>query len=88
LCGSFAFALACTLLGGLAMEALVARRFGALDTVLVGLGLIVQLGVLATWARRFDPRQVFRNYRSVMQLNTFSALALGVYLVGRLILNA
>jgi 4-hydroxybenzoate polyprenyltransferase len=86
--GSFAFALACTLLGGLAMEALVARRFGALDTVLVGLGLIVQLGVLATWARRFDPRQVFRNYRSVMQLNTFSALALGVYLVGRLILNA
>jgi len=85
---SFALALACTLVGGALMLALLARRFGALDTLLVGLGLAAQVTTLAGWARRFDPHQVRGNYRRVMRLNVLNATALGGYLVVRLALSA
>jgi 1,4-dihydroxy-2-naphthoate octaprenyltransferase len=84
----FAFALICTLLGGLAMLALLALRFGPLDALLVGLGLAIQLLVLVAWARRFDPRELLANYRAVMRLNAGSAGALGAYLLVRLALGS
>jgi 1,4-dihydroxy-2-naphthoate octaprenyltransferase len=84
----FAFALLCTVLGGLAMLALLARRFGAFDALLVGVGLVIQISVLAAWARRFNPLETLRNYRAVMRLNMLSASALGAYLVGRLVLHS
>jgi 4-hydroxybenzoate polyprenyltransferase len=84
---SFVLALACTLAGGVLMLALLARRFGAGDALLVGLGLAVQVATLAWWARRFDAREVVRNYRRVMRLNVLNAVALGGYLVVRLALS-
>jgi 1,4-dihydroxy-2-naphthoate octaprenyltransferase len=84
---AFGLALTCTALGGLLMLTLLARRFGALDTVLVGVGLVVQLASLAWWARRFDAAQVLANYRRVMRLNVLSAVALGGYLIARLVLS-
>jgi 1,4-dihydroxy-2-naphthoate octaprenyltransferase len=84
----FGFALACTALGGLAMVALLARRFGLGDTLLVGVGLIAQIVILAWLGRYFDPREVLRNYRRVMRVNSLSAGALGAYLVVRLALNS
>jgi 1,4-dihydroxy-2-naphthoate octaprenyltransferase len=84
----FAFALICTLLGGLAMLALLALRFGPVDALLVGLGLAIQLLVLVAWARRFDPRELLANYRAVMRLNAGSAGALGAYLLVRLALGS
>jgi hypothetical protein len=68
------------------MLVVLAQRFGVLDGLLVGLGIGVQVVALATWARRFDPRQTLRNYRGVMRLNTLSASALSAYLIGRLVL--
>jgi 1,4-dihydroxy-2-naphthoate octaprenyltransferase len=84
----FAFALICTILGGLAMLVLLATRFGALDTLLVGLGLTLQVVVLSAWGRRFNPLETLRNYRAVMRLNLVSSSALAAYLVGRLVLNS
>jgi 1,4-dihydroxy-2-naphthoate octaprenyltransferase len=84
---SFVLALACTVAGGILMLTLLARRFGAVDTLLVGLGLFAQLASLAWWARRFDARQVLANYRRVMRLNVLNAAALGGYLVIRLALS-
>jgi hypothetical protein len=52
--------------------------------LLVGVGLIAQATLLALWARRFAVTEVTRNYRAVMRLNTFSAAALGCYLLVRL----
>jgi 4-hydroxybenzoate polyprenyltransferase len=84
---SFVLALGCTLAGGVVMLVLLARRFGAVDTLLVGLGLSAQAACLGWWARRFDARQVLANYRRVMRLNVLSASALGGYLVIRLALS-
>jgi 1,4-dihydroxy-2-naphthoate octaprenyltransferase len=81
----FDLALVCTLLGGLTMLTLLAQRFGAFDALLVGVGLAIQLGVLAAWARRFDPQAVLTNYRTTMRLNVGSAGALGGYLLVRLL---
>lgn len=86
--GCFAFALACTLLGGLAMLALLARRFGLLDVLLVGAGLACQAMAIVWLARRFDAQAVVATYRRVMRVNTFSASALGVYLLVRLALES
>jgi 4-hydroxybenzoate polyprenyltransferase len=84
---SFVLALTCTVVGGALMLTLLARRFGLLDALLVGLGLGAQIVTLAWWARRFDARQVFENYRRVMRLNVLNAIALGGYLVVRLALQ-
>ncbi|MGI9147692.1 MAG: UbiA family prenyltransferase [Chloroflexota bacterium] len=84
---SFIFAMTCTLAGGTLMLALLARRFGALDALLVGLGLALQVVSLARWARRFDVREVLANYRRVMRLNVLSATMLGGYLIVRLALS-
>jgi 4-hydroxybenzoate polyprenyltransferase len=81
---SFAFALACTILGGALMLALLARRFGVIDASLVALGLAAQVGFIVWFARNFDPRQILKNYRRVMRANVLSAAALGGYLLVRL----
>jgi hypothetical protein len=80
----FVFALACTVLGGATMLTLLARRFGAGDVLLVGIGLVAQVVALGLWARRFAVANVTGNYRSVMRLNASSATALGLYLLARL----
>jgi len=84
---SFVLAVTCTVAGGVLMLLLLARRFGPVDTVVVGLGLCAQVTSLAVWARRFDARQVLPNYRRVMRLNVVNAAALGGYLVVRLALS-
>jgi 4-hydroxybenzoate polyprenyltransferase len=83
----FTFALTCTVFGGAAMLSLLATRFGGADAVIVGAGLLLQVVVLTTWAKRFNPVDALRNYRAVMRLNTVSASALSAYLVGRLVLH-
>ncbi len=85
---SFVLAFACTVVGGGLMLTLLGRRFGALDALLVGVGLVTQVAVLAWWGRRFDAAQVRANYRRVMRLNVLNATALGGYLVVRLALSA
>jgi 4-hydroxybenzoate polyprenyltransferase len=82
----FAFALACTLLGGVPMLALVARRFGTPDALLVGIGLVGQTLAIIWLARGFDPRAVLASYRAVMRLNAVSAGGLSAYLLLRLVL--
>jgi len=84
----FAFALICTVLGGLTMLVVLARRYGVVDTVLVGVGLAVQVATISRLARSFDPKQVLKNYRRVMRINAVSASALGGYLLVRLVLNS
>jgi 4-hydroxybenzoate polyprenyltransferase len=84
---SFLFAVTCTIAGGVLMLTLLARRFGAVDTLVVGLGLAAQVAILLWWARHFDAAQVRANYRRVMRLNTVNAIALGGYLVVRLVLS-
>ena len=84
----FAFSLLCTALGGLAMLTLIARRFGAIDALLVGIGLVAQVVILTRWMRRYDAPRVLGNYRAVMRLNTASASALAAYLLTRLVLNS
>jgi 1,4-dihydroxy-2-naphthoate octaprenyltransferase len=81
---SFAFARVCTSLGGLVMLAVLARRFGLADALLVGIGLAIQLAAIDWLARGFNPRAVLATYRRVMGINAFSASALGVYLLVRL----
>ncbi|MDQ6671011.1 MAG: UbiA family prenyltransferase [Chloroflexota bacterium] len=81
---SFVLALACTVAGGGLMLTLLARRFGAVDAVVVGLGLAAQVSGLAWWGHRFDVAQVRANYHRVMRLNVLNAAALGGYLVVRL----
>ncbi len=83
----FAFALTCTVVGGLTMLVVLARRFGVVDTLLVGVGLAVQVASIGRLARSFYPQQVLKNYRSVMRLNAVSASALGGYLLVRLALD-
>jgi NAD(P)-dependent dehydrogenase (short-subunit alcohol dehydrogenase family) len=69
------------------MMALLGRRFGIGDALVVGAGLSAQIVMLVWLGRYFDPRQVLRNYRRVMRVNTLSASALGAYLVVRLALG-
>jgi 4-hydroxybenzoate polyprenyltransferase len=80
----FAFAVLCMVLGGLAMLALLARRFGALDGLVVGLGLLIELGALVRWASRFNPGNLLGNYHAVMRLNAANAVTLSGYLLLRL----
>src|SRR5438876_9625740 len=80
-----AFALTCTILGGLLMLVVLARRYGVVDTALVGAGLAVQVATISRLARSFDPKQVLKNYRRVMRINAVSATALGGYLLVRLL---
>jgi 4-hydroxybenzoate polyprenyltransferase len=82
---SFAFAEVCTAAGGILMLTFLARRFGAVDAVVVGLGLAAQIASLAWWARRFDAHQILDNYRRVMRMNVLNAVALGGYLMLRLV---
>jgi 1,4-dihydroxy-2-naphthoate octaprenyltransferase len=82
----FSFSIACAAAGGLLMLLVVLRRFGLLDALVVGLGLLLQVGVLAAWSRRFDPRQTLHAYRGVMRFTAISAGMLGAYLVTRLLL--
>jgi 4-hydroxybenzoate polyprenyltransferase len=83
----FSLAIACTAVGGLAMLATLARRFGVIDTALVSVGLVGQVVAVAWLAGRFDPRQVLANYRRVMRLNVLSATALGGYMIARIVLS-
>jgi len=84
---SFVLAVTCTIAGGVLMLTVLARRFGALDALLVGLGLAAQVATLIWWDLRFDAAQVRANYRRVMRLNVLNAAALGGYLVVRLALS-
>ena len=83
----FRFSLTCTLVGGVAMLALLARRFGLVDATLVGFGLVLQLLGIAWLARGFAARAVVARYRRVMGLNALSAGALGAYVLARLVLG-
>jgi len=84
----FVFSEACTVLGGAAMAALVARRFAASDAALVALGVAAQVAALAWLASRFDVQRVLGNYRAVMRLNAASASLPILYLLVRLALSA
>ncbi len=83
----FAFAITCTLVGGAAMLVVLARRFGPVDMLLVGVGLVSQVGILVWLAGHIDPRQVRETYRRVTRINTLSASVLGGYLLVRLALH-
>ena len=84
----FEFAMASTLLGGIAMVTLLSRRFGAGDVVVAGVGLYTQIVIVNRFGQHFDPRKIVQNYRWVMRLNALSASALGVYLLSRLALSS
>ncbi|HEV7662402.1 MAG TPA: UbiA family prenyltransferase [Chloroflexota bacterium] len=84
----FAFALAATALGGSLMVSVIASRFGLVDAVVVGAGLLAQMVLLGLWARRHDPDDILGTYRRVMRLNTASAGALGAYLLLRLAIDS
>jgi 4-hydroxybenzoate polyprenyltransferase len=84
----FLFAEGCVVVGGAAMLAVLWLEFGWWDVALVGLGLLVELVAIASWAARYDPRQILANYRRVMRLNTLSAGGLSLYLLGRLFASA
>ena len=84
----FTFALGCTLVGGLAMLALVLRRFGSIDALVVGAGLAVQAIAVVWLARSFDALAILAAYRRVRTVNVLSAGALGGYLLLRLALNS
>lgn len=71
-------------LGGGAMIALVQRRFGSADALVLGLALVAQLLAVGWLAGRFDASQVLANYRRVTVLTQASALLLGGYLLVRL----
>jgi 1,4-dihydroxy-2-naphthoate octaprenyltransferase len=83
----FALAIVCTVLGGAAMLAVLGRRFGPLDTIVVGAGLLGQTLLLVRWARHFDGRDILATYHRVMRLNTLSASGLGAYLLARLAMD-
>ena len=85
--GCFRFSLTCAVVGGVAMLAVIVRRFGLVDAMLVGFGLVLQLVGIAWLARGFDSRAVVARYRRVMRLNALSAGALGAYLLVRLALS-
>jgi 1,4-dihydroxy-2-naphthoate octaprenyltransferase len=78
--GCFVLALVCQALGGLTLLAALYGRYGAADTVLVGVALLAQLAAVARWAATFDERRVLANFRRVMRLNTLSAGGLALYL--------
>jgi UbiA prenyltransferase family len=79
----FAISLTGQVVGGLAMLFVLGRLFGPLDVLLVGSGLLVQLGFVAWWGSRFDPAGRLANFRRVMRLNTAGAAGLGLYLLAR-----
>jgi 1,4-dihydroxy-2-naphthoate octaprenyltransferase len=82
--GCFAMAIVLTVAGGLALDVVVWRLFGAVDATVIAVGLLAQLGLIVVLARHFQPAQVEVGYRQVMRLNTVSAGALGAYLLVRL----
>lgn len=83
----FVFAGACTVLGGTSMVVLLARRFGGVDALIVGVGLVTQVATLIWLAGHFQPRRIVETYRRVMRVNALSASALGGYLLVRLALH-
>lgn len=81
---SFGFALGCQALGGLVMIALVGEHFGALDAVVMGMGVLGQLALLADWARRYESNATLANYRRTMRMNSLSASGAMAYFLFRL----
>ena len=79
----FAVSLASQAIGGLAMLAVLGRLFGPADVLLVGAGLLAQLGFVARWAIRFDAGDTLANFHRVMRLNAAGATGLGLYLLVR-----
>jgi UbiA prenyltransferase family len=79
----FAISLASQAIGGVAMLVVVGRLFGLGDVIVVGAGLLAQLGFIGWWAARFDPTRKLGNFHLVMRLNAAGALGLGIYLVVR-----
>ena len=82
---SFAFALICQVLGGLAMLVVLYQRYGIGDTLLAASALVSQLVMVARWAVRFEQGQVLDNYHRVMRLNTLTTTGLILYLGYRLL---
>ncbi len=82
---SFRLALAFYLVGGAAMVAALALRFGPVDAAAGALALAAQAAVLLRWAPRFDVSDVPGNYRRVMRFNTTVAVVLASYLAFRLL---
>jgi 1,4-dihydroxy-2-naphthoate octaprenyltransferase len=82
-----AFAAGCTLLGGGAMALVVLLRFGWLDTALILLGLVIQIGLMLRLLTAVAATDTVEVYRRVMRLARFSAAALGGYLLARLTLG-
>ena len=79
----FRISLISQVIGGLAMLAVLGRLFGPVDLLLVGVGLLAQLGFVAWWAIRFDPARTLANFHRVMRLNAAGATGLGLYLLVR-----
>jgi 4-hydroxybenzoate polyprenyltransferase len=80
----FLLSIGLQVMGGGAMIAVVQRRYGGLDALLVGLALLGQVVAVGWLAGRFDAAQVLANYRRVSLLTQASALLLGGYLAVRL----
>lgn len=76
----FAVALACQVVGGLTMVAILGARYGAGDAALVGVALLGQALLLARWSAGFDPRRIVGNYRQVLALNIAAAGGFALYL--------
>lgn len=79
----FAISLASQVIGGLAMLIVLGRLFGPVDVLVVGAGLLAQLGFVAWWAIEFDPGRMLANFHRVMRLNAAGATGLGLYLLFR-----
>ena len=80
----FVFSLVCTALGGATMLILIVQRFGAIDAVLIAVGLVGQIAAVVWLRQSFKIEAVLPTYRKVMRINTASAAALSTYLLIRL----
>ena len=69
------------------MLALVVTRFGAVDGILVGLGLMAQVGAMLWLRTTLADDDTLSRFRRVMRLAHASAAGLGGYLLLRLIVS-
>lgn len=82
--GAFYLSLACFTIGGIALLAVVAERWGWAEAAVFGAFLMALTAAVAWWGRVFEPRAVLANYRRVMRLNTVAAAGFSAYLLMKL----
>ncbi len=82
---SFLFAITCLVMAAVVGVVFLWNYAGPLDAVGIGAGLLLLIGLIYAWWRRFDEEKTRENYLWMMRLGYLMAGGFGAYIVWQLV---